>query len=311
MTDSTHSALHRWLHETTGRTFSRWHKLLLLAATLMSAGIAYAAISTLGAIPIRGYSPSLLQHGSPGRTIVALVATIAAGLLASTLIAGRVRPDAGIFCVAVSLLVFRFYGRSTRYTLLEADGARGLLLMAGELALLGGLLIAAYAVIHRLIATGTLPDETSTDGCRLEPEKLDQRLLCTLTVAVVMTVGMMILCQSSDSGQAVWAVLLSALGASWCAFRFIPVAPAVWYWSGPLLCGVVGYLYTFQFGGQTANIGLPRALLGAVSRPSPLDFASVGVAGAMLGYWIGRRQKHHRDDQSEATAAAGTNRSTG
>ena len=52
-------------------------------------------------------------------------------------------------------------------------------------------------------------------------------------------------------------------------------------------------------------IGLSRgSLLAPLSRPLPLDYASVGPAGALIGYWMSRRWHRTRQLESQSPAHA-------
>ena len=55
---------------------------------------------------------------------------------------------------------------------------------------------------------------------------------------------------------------------------------------GPLLTGVIGYALAAMGQVSNLNIGLPTGTVAALARPLPLDYASVGIAGAILGYWM-------------------------
>ena len=37
-----------------------------------------------------------------------------------------------------------------------------------------------------------------------------------------------------------------------------------------------------------------------LGRPLPVDYASVGVAGSLLGYWTSRRWHHEKDHDPES-----------
>ncbi len=308
--DELHARLSEALFSTTNRTFSRWEKIVLLLTIGSACVVAYVAFHTIDGA-VRGYSASLLHHGSGVRGVVAaIVASVVAGVV-GLVIAGRVRPDAAIFATAVSLLFFRLQGGAAKYTLLVADGRAGFTLMAAEVALLAGFLIAIGLCQRLLVSRMVIADDAARDGCTLSRESIDQKLLCSATVAVVTTAGMMILCQSDNPLQVVWAVFLSSLAATWCTFRFVPVAPSVWYWVGPAIAGLVGYIYAYFYGYQFAAIGEPSGVLASLARATPLDYASVGVVGSLCGYWIGRKQHRERQEQAEAEAAGGSNIVTG
>jgi hypothetical protein len=297
MHEKTAGAIKKWAFDLSGRTFSRAQKLMLLGS------IALAVIATvlvgrmLGAPQVRGFSPSLMQNSPAPLGLLTAAAAILAGVAATTLIVGRVRPEAGIFCAALGLLAFRFRTGETGLAMQLGGGRPALVGMAMELGVVGITFVGAFVILRLLVGAGTLPDDADHDGAPMPHEKLDQKLLCTLTTAVVMAVVMMLLCQSDEPFQAMWSVLIASWFATFCAFRFAPVAPGVWYWAAPLVLGVVGYAWTAMNGATFAHIGVPGGFLQSLARPAPLDYASFGVAGALIGYWTGRR---HLRDRAEA-----------
>ncbi|MCS7034677.1 MAG: hypothetical protein NZ561_11905 [Phycisphaerae bacterium] len=311
MTHSSSQRLHDWLHDKRHRTFSRAQKLLLLFGTVIAFWTAWVSQRLFNPRPVTGFSASILQQPSAVRSVIAVSAAAFAACILTMLLGRKVRPDAGLFCAAVGLLYFRFQGSATRHALFHAGSAEGYLWLALELALLGIVLFLAFLLLNHLVSIGVLADDAAADGATVEVEKLDQKLLCTATVAVVTTAGMMIFCQTDRPGQTIWSVFLAAFLATWCAFRFIPVVPSAWYWTGPILAGAIGYLYTWKFGAQNAAIGEPAGMFAALARPMPLDYASVGVAGSLMGYWIARRQHRERQEEADAAAAAGTHEAAG
>ena len=74
---------------------------------------------------------------------------------------------------------------------------------------------------------------------------------------------------------------------------------------------MVGYLYTYQYGAHNAAIGEPAGIFASLARPMPLDYASVGVAGSLMGYWVGRKQHRDRLNEADEAAAAGSHEATG
>ena len=302
MTESqtTRQRLHEWFFDTTGRTFSRAQKLALLGSILLAV-LASLLIQRLFVVPqVRGFSPSLVQNSPPTLGLLAAALAIVTGVAVCTLLAGRIRPDAGVFSAAVALLALRLHAGPTRLALMDG-GKTALIGLAIELAVVGLALIGSFLVLRTLVRGRFLPDDPDRDGAHLPEEKIDQKLLCTATTAVVMAVIMMLLSQSDAPGQALWSVLLASWLATWCSFRFAPVTPSIWYWMAPILLGVVGYLWTALNGSATANIGIPGGFLASIARAAPLDYASVGVAGALVGYWTGRRYLKERAEAEAQT----------
>jgi hypothetical protein len=70
-----------------------------------------------------------------------------------------------------------------------------------------------------------------------------------------------------------------------------------------------GYLFAWISPPAGVEFGRPGygtgggGFLVALARPLPLDYASVGTAGALLGYWMRRKSLHERDTLAAAAAA--------
>ena len=56
--------------------------------------------------------------------------------------------------------------------------------------------------------------------------------------------------------------------------------------------------------GGYSPVGDVRGYAPALARPLPLDYASAGVAGSLLGYWTGRRWQKHRELEEEEESDA-------
>lgn len=296
--------LREWLHDDTGRTFTRFHKLLLLLGIATAWAVSLLLQRTLGVPEIRGFSASLLQNTSPLLGAMTGVLAILLGAGGCAAFAARIRPEAPIFCAAVALLGLRMHGGAARVALMTGGGRSALLVMAAELAVYFLAMLVVLIAVRRLVSTGTLSSDDDRDGASLPVESVDQRLLCTGTVSAVMAVILTLLCQSDRPGQTACTVFIAAWLASWCAFRFISVAPGVWYWGAPFFVGMAGYLYTWMYGSAAVAIGQPGGLLAALARPMPLDYASLGVAGALVAYWNSRRHLRDRAASEEAPPAA-------
>ena len=69
--------------------------------------------------------------------------------------------------------------------------------------------------------------------------------------------------------------------------------------------GVVGYLLAwFNLPPDSLQTGRPHGgILSALARPLPLDYAGIGTAASLLGYWM--RRKSLREREVAYTQAAG------
>jgi hypothetical protein len=168
--------------------------------------------------------------------------------------------------------------------------------LALELALLFIVLAGGLLIVRRMAKMGLARVE---DDFRPDDSPLDQKLIATATHACAMATLVLILCRTDHKAQCVASVGVSALLASLIAGMVAPVRPAFWYWISPLFVGLLGYIWA-SLAPQDLPIGRPGGYFQALARPVPLDYASVGVAGAMLGYWVSRAWQRQHGDATDA-----------
>lgn len=275
--------------EGTSATFNRNQRWLLLIICV----VAYLATSFIfsNLLPFfrtPGFGGSLLLDANP---IIAL--TLAAGwcviVFGAAALAGRtVRPDVGLFAVAIALFALRNTGGLTRDVYFYHPNAGGLRLLALELAALGIVLGLLLLGTRELVRRKILLDDADLDGLRPKPESLGQRFVATFAHFIVFTVIVLTVLHSDQRMQVTGMLAIAALLASICAVRFVPATPSAFFWLGPIAAGIVGYLVTSAVGLTNLVIGEPTGYCAGLARALPLDFASAGVAGAIYGYWIGR-----------------------
>jgi hypothetical protein len=85
--------------------------------------------------------------------------------------------------------------------------------------------------------------------------------------------------------------------------HLFPTRPSPWYWCGPLVVAVIGYLLAAS-GSQLWMIGQVGGYAPALARPAPLDYASAGTAGALVGYWTSRRWREQEEEESVSEGTA-------
>lgn len=298
------------------KLWSTLHPRLLLALAALIAGLGFWWVGALVRFPQHpGFNASLLLQPTPAAKVIAVV--VAAGVLTllCTLLAGRVRYDAGWGCVALGLYALRLRG-GPMWTTLDDRSPGVFLTLAIELALLGIVLSAAWAVVHILRERGTsssalrrvleLPDaRTRIADRKATDESLDQKLLAVAINAGTMAVLMVLLCRSDARAQVFFSVGISAYLATWITHVFIPTRPGAWFWSGPLVCGLIGYLWAWWSTPQPLlNIGQPGGFLAPLARPLPLDYASIGVAAALWRYVSSRTHQMQRVAEAQRQEAA-------
>lgn len=254
---------------------------------------------------------------------MAVVGAIAVLVTLCTLIAGRVRYDAGWAAAAMGLYALRLRGGP----LSTAIGDRPpdvFLTLAMELALLGGILGLAWSILHVLRERGSafkslrrvleLPEARARLADRkATSETIDQKMLAAIMTAAVMAVVMLMLCRTGERAQVLFAVGISAYIAVWVTHAFIPTRPGAWFWSGPVICGIAGYLWAWSSTtpAQLA-IGEPGGFLAALARPLPLDYASIGISAALWRYVQSRTYQIRKviEEQHQDTAGASATAAT-
>lgn len=233
------------------------------------------------AVPYRA-GAILQQSGWP--IVIGLVwVAIALSAAAASIIASRNHYDGGLFCAAIALAGLSSKFGTVRYALLASSGASVYLLFAVELLLLSVPLALVWLVLFKLSRAGTIAPELVLDDTGVD-EPLDQKLLATAGQALVMIILMMFICQTDVKKQTLASVAISAYFGALASYHFVATRPSIWYFAGPILVGLIGYIGQY-FNATDWMIGESRGFFAPLARPLPLDYASLGVAGAMLGYW--------------------------
>jgi hypothetical protein len=130
-----------------------------------------------------------------------------------------------------------------------------------------------------------------------DQEGLDEKLLAMFTQASVMMALMILLCRSDAKTQSLASVGFSSAVAAAVAVQLVKVRSAFWLWIGPLAVAVFGYAFA-SIHGEGWQVGVLHGPLAALARPLPLDYVSMGPAGAILGYWMsggGESEESARD----------------
>jgi hypothetical protein len=153
------------------------------------------------------------------------------------------------------------------------------------------LLFIPVAAVWYLLATRTQRLVARAMGSPVEPDARPEpsgKLQAIATQTIVMALGVLLLCQSDIKRCALAAVFLAALAGTGIAEYWFKDDRAVpWYWVGPLAVGAVGYLMNY-FTGSADGVqnGYLTGAFASLARPVPLDYASAGMAGAIVGAWI-------------------------
>jgi hypothetical protein len=282
--------------------WSRW--IVLGVAVLMYVVFSWVG-GRVGIAKVNGFNGSLLASPGPFMNWIATAVLVAGGVAVGTILAGGVRPDAGLFAAAIGLLALSNRGRPVYAILHDTGGNRGAyLLMVLELVLLYVLLGVCWFVLYSMRTSGRLRHDAHHDGLADVELPAGAGWTATITHVAIMAIVVLLLAQSEDKKQVILAIGIGSFAGAFFPYSQHGARPSVWYWAAPLGLGVFGYLaawFSPPTGIEVGRPGLAGGFLAALARPLPLDYASVGTAGALLGYWM--RRSSLRDRQAIDAAA--------
>jgi hypothetical protein len=239
---------------------------------------------------------SLFLQASPATAIGVVAVLLAVTTLVGTILAGAVRFEAGLFAAALGLAVVSLRSGTMQSVLFEAGGNSAVyVILAAELAGLLVLMCAMWTLLWLLGRARLVRPPVSKDASDVPAEHVDDlapisNVGATLTQVVATAILIMFFCQTEMKDQVLTSVAVASLGGTFVSYMCFPTRPSVWYWVGPVLVGLIGYGLAASGQDAQLGIGMPVGFFAALARPLPLDYASVGTAGAILGYWLARRK---------------------
>ena len=251
-------------------------------------------------------SASLIQQSSPLITWPLVILFFVAAALVGTAISGMIRFNAGLVAACVGLGALSLRGGSSRATIFRAlahDAVpRVFLLLAVETAILAILIGIIWVVLRRLYEMGKIKDRESAD--MLEEDLFpDRDALASLAIQTIVTcICILLIARTAAKQQVIAAVFIASLLGPMAVQWLYPARLRGWHWLPPLLVGIVGYIAAW-YDPTGAQIGDLNGTFAALARPLPLDYASAGPAGAIIGQWIAHRWQRQRElDGKPATA---------
>jgi succinoglycan biosynthesis transport protein ExoP len=151
--------------------------------------------------------------------------------------------------------------------------------LATETTLLFATLVFGWFAVRRFNPLQT-PAQTLDAA---EPTTVADAILAIFAQASVMAALMILLNSWHSKGECLivtaFSSCLAAMLASWLA----PMRSSLLLWFSPLFVALFGYGCA-AVGAQ----GIHTGMLVALARPLPMDYASMGPIGAVLGFWIAR-----------------------
>jgi hypothetical protein len=230
-----------------------------------------------------GVAGAVLEQPNWPMALALCWVVIIGGSVLACLIASRVHYDAGLFCASAGAAALAVRFGAMQAALHNASSPAIFLVMAIEVLALFAAVATAWGTLRLLVRAGFLPPEPIT--FEDEPEEpLDQKLLASAAFVVLMILVMMLLSQSQAKVQALASVGIAAYLAALAAHQLVPIRPSIWFVVAPVVVAMLGYLAQWFSPGPWI-IGDVTGFFAPLSRPLPLDYASLGPAGALLGYW--------------------------
>ena len=273
-------------------------QLLVVVASVVCFSLYWWGAKWIGVPSEPGYSASLLQQPMPVLALVGVYVMLACAVVVGTLVAGRSWFYAGLFTACIGLMALSARGGPMRYVLFQeaADGGsqRVFLMLLVEQALLFLAIAPLWRFFWRRYDTLFARRYEIIRGATAKTAGPPQSPAETATALLIQAAGMatiVLMAAATDAKtQVLVAVFLGGLLGTVLAEMYARKTGARgvagWFWLAPLIVGAFGYLVAY-FTSATWAIGDPGDGLARLARPLPLDYASAGCAGALLGYWVG------------------------
>ncbi len=256
-------------------------KMPLLVAAIISCSI-FWLLGNLADLPAeRHFQASLLIQPSPIVAVLVVFVGLAGCSILLNVIEAAEEPEVPLFGAVAGLATLSWRG-GTMTTILQNSPLVVFPTLAVEVILLGAIIFGCWYLLRRLNRNLEEPAD----------EELQSRAMCTGTAALVMVVAMYFLCQTDAKKQVMAAVGISAFAGAAVAYSAFSVRWVGCYLAAPLLVGVAGYLLARSSPGDwhIGRTGQPLAY------PLPLDYASLGTVGSLLGYWTSQKWKHATEE---------------
>jgi hypothetical protein len=283
-------------------------RLLLLTGSILCFIAFWFSARVFHIPPYPGYQSALFVSSLFVLPLLIIAIVLAISVAIGTAVAGMVRFNAGLLTASLGLAALSFRGGEPRHTLLWVLSRIGTDQIFPrfflELLLVSVLLGIAWYILRMLYTAGKLRDRETPimgegDASHVSAEVSSLGVQFILTALLIMLIA-----QSEAKQQVMAAIFFGSWGASAFAHTFFPTGPRSWYWLPPLLVGLFGFLLAWLFpptGLLTADF---RGSFAGLYRPTPLDYASMGPAGAIIGHWMSRRWQRDRSAPPNATASA-------
>jgi len=284
-------------------SFDNIERAVLVAGSIASAGVCLWIGGLLGVPQEPHFNGSLLAGGEavPGLIVAAL--SIAASIIIGVVVGCLLEVEAGLLTCCMGLATLGVRCGPIRPVLQYSHGASVLVTLAIEDALLAAMLVGGWFALRRIARRMQPAQRLQQSAPNEQTDATLQQKIMTIGVQVVgMALCEQIFIQTDYQAQAMAGVMISGFAGSLVAYMYRPLSEGIWYWTGPAVLGVIGYLLAYFFCDGVA-IGDLHGWAGPLARETPLIYISMGTAGALLGYWCSRRWAQPESDEDEVAAA--------
>jgi capsular exopolysaccharide synthesis family protein len=200
------------------------------------------------------------------------------GLLVAMLLAGfQVRPprqDIALIVLGGILAAVTLNGGAIN-TLWSSQQHAAITSSTAQTILLFATLLFGWSVVRRTRMAGPLNIA--------DPIVASDVALAVFAQASAMSAMMILLSHWHSKGECLAVIAFSSCLATMLAYWMAPLRSSLCFWLSPFAVALFGYLCA-----AASAQGIHVSMLMALARPMPLDYASMGTIGAMLGFWIAR-----------------------
>jgi hypothetical protein len=281
--------------------FTSQEKYLALAGSILSLAAFWLSGAIFRIPTYHGFSASLVQQPTLITTLTVTAIVYAACVVISGLITRSIAFDGGVFCACIGLCALSIRGGPMRYTLFETPIASVWTKLIVELVILATFLAGGTIIQLALLRKRLIYSDDHRHVVTELRRSVDQRCFALLANVIVTAALMMLLAQTDRKAQVIGALLISSYLGTLAAYYLVPTRPSAWYWSAPIIVGILGYITQSLGNGSAWQIGQVRGTFAALARPLPLEYAGAGVASAIVGYWMSRRWQHEREISAATT----------
>jgi len=285
-------------------------RVLLLTAVLASIAVFHFASRLFHLPTYPHFGGVLIGDPTPLTGLVIVAVALVVAVLLATLIAGTLRFDAGLFAATLGMATLSTRaGRVSDILRHSAPASSPVIFIhfSLELVLLYALVSLAWSILWGLHTSGYLKADEFRDGVEDTYEPFIFKLSAFAMQAGVMALLMFLLAQTDAKPQTLAAVGISSFIGARVAYYMYPISPSPWLWTGPLAVGAAGYVFAYFNISPSDPLWQTGQLTHALARPLPIDYATLGPAGAILAYWLSRRW--HRQRQLEQSPPLPENQS--